>query len=363
MALRGIYRGEIFNSQADHASQQGMIETGSATGWSRQVGGGRFGEDVWADDVEAGGGFCFDIQADDYTGDTIFVTCNFYFDVGTDQWASSPIINMSAAPSASSDSWSIEVDSAGNWWFANDANASFYPTSVAPEVSRIKGKSWNTLEISVFQSATNGIATVKLNGITCIDAVNVGNVDTAGNWNYVGFWGMVSDALNEHGIWYGDTIINDDTGSTFTGFIGDFRFESLQPDADGSTVDWTRNSGSNDWEMLDDTMGTPDDDTTYIESTANDEDAYVTFPATSLTDVNDIHFVASMSRARDDAGSSPLQVQQIALSNAVVGTGGDKAVAVTYEWVVDMFEIDPDTTGAWTKTIIDAAEFGIRSKA
>lgn len=61
-----------------------------------------------------------------------------------------------------------------------------------------------------------------------------------------------------------DVVIMDDTGGKFDNFQGELYIETLDVDADGGTVDWTRNTGSNDWEMVDD--ATSDDDTTYVDA-------------------------------------------------------------------------------------------------
>jgi hypothetical protein len=252
----------------------------------------------------------------------------------------------------------------GIWQVHNDngvaAANTFHPT-VTGEAARIKEGAWNTLEIKLFQSATAGILTVKVNGVVCMNAVDIGNVGLATAWDTVAFWGVAGDG-NHIGVRYGDIIISDDTGATFNDFIGDFRFETAVPDADGATVDWTRNTGASDYLAIDEAVGAYDDDTTYIESSAIDEDAYATYPAASLSGVDTIHFVALCSRAKDDAGSAPLSVAHIVENNASVDVATTKAVAATYEFVVDIFETNPDGSIAWTKTSIDAAEYGIRSK-
>jgi hypothetical protein len=367
MALLGVLRPEVAESYGDQDEVLGIARASSTSGISWQAGAGRFGEAVWADDAKDAGWWAFDIRDYDWTGDTVFLTMNFFWEMGsvTDFGGGSQdaMIIMNNGIDGSSTAWELIMMPEGKWYFLNDNNIGYFPTA-AYETYRFKQQCWNTIELSLLQSETNGILTIKVNGVVCMNAVDVGDVGPASIWDYLSFPGIASTSAQHEGIYYGDAIVYDDTGATFNALVGDFRIETILPDADGATVDWTRNTGASDYLAVDDAIGSSDDDTTYIESTVADEDSYMSYPASTLTDVDAILFAGIMSRGRDDGGVAPLQVQGLVNSNATVSTGDNVAftVASTYEIMPDWWDLDPDTSAAWGKTGLDAAEWGVRSK-
>lgn len=363
MALLHVFRPEIFGADALIGEQQGVtVVDNASTDW--QAGLGRNGEDTFSMEGQAGN-FYFDISSLDWTGDEIIITLTFLYDANhTSSGAESQFLGVgTGAPSTSASwpEWSMWCRANGSWFIKSSVATSYFtPQDAVIEAARFKPGAWNTLEIKVFQSETAGLITVKVNGVVVMNAEDIGDVGPAASWDNFVIWGVVS-GLTQNGFTMGDLIISDDTGATFNDFIGDFRIETAVPDADGTTVDWTRNAGASDYLAIDDAIGSPDDDTTYIESTTAAQDAYATYPAATLTDVDTIHFIAICSRVRDDAGSAPLQVAHLCENAASVDVGTTKAVAATYEYVIDIFETDPNGSITWTKTSIDAAEYGIRS--
>jgi hypothetical protein len=349
-------RGSLLQNGVDIDQWQGVQGDGSQ--FNVNASGGRFGERAWFDDDDTASSFNFDYNAIDWTGNTVFITMQIYIDGGDLQDIPTSVITF--GPTSSSDEWSFQVHPNGAWVFKDDNNNRTY-TTINMQHCMLHQLAWNTVEISVAQHSSAGLCTIKINGVVCMNAVDVGDTGGAAAWDELWFKGAEVDSTAQ-GVMYGDIIVCDDTGATFNDFVGDFRFEVALPDADGTTVDWTRNTGASDYLAVDDAEHEYDDDTTYLESTTIDQDSYMTYPAATLTDVDTILFVALVSLVRDDEGSAPLSVAHIVESNASVDVGATKAVILTYEFVVDMFETDPNGSIAWTKTSIDAAEYGIRSK-
>lgn len=349
-------RPSLLQNGVDIDQWQGVQGDGSQ--FNVSASGGRFGERGWFDDDDTTSSFNFDYNAIDWSANTVFITMQIYVDGEDTQTL--PTSAITFGPTSSSDEWAFQVHPSGAWVFKDDNNNRTY-SSVNMQHCMLHQLAWNTVEISVAHHTSAGICTIKINGVVCMNAVDVGDTGASSSWDELWFKGMEVDSTGL-GVMYGDIIVCDDTGATFNDFIGDFRFEVALPDADGATVDWTRNTGSNDFEMVDDAEHEYDDDTTYVESSVAEEDSYMTYPTSTLADVDTILFVALVSLARDDEGIAPLSVAHIVENNASVDVGTTKALLGTYEFVVDMFETNPDGGGAWDKTAVDAAEYGIRSK-
>lgn len=211
---------------------------------------------------------------------------------------------------------------------------------------------WNYIEIKATKSDT-GTFEVRVNGVT---VMNVGSVDLLSGtapWN-----ALVFNGLDENVI-YDDIIIMDGSGASFNDFQGEMRLECALPNADGATVDWTRNTGASDFAAIDDALGAYDDDTTYIESSTAGEDALAAYPAISGTPV-DIHFVAVAHLIKNAAGA-PEKFATICDSGATVGVAATITPSTSYGFYTQWFENDPDTAAAWNTAGVNAAEFGVRS--
>jgi hypothetical protein len=133
---------------------------------------------------------------------------------------------------------------------------------------------------------------------------------------------------------------------------------ALLPDADGSTMDWTPNTGAAH-DAVDDT--TPDDDTTYISSNTPGDIALFTYPALSVTSGDILVAQSCMLVRKDDAGTRT--VTPAIKSGGSDYVGADANVGTSYQYDLQQFETDPDTGLAWTISGWNAAEKGIKLTA
>lgn len=134
-------------------------------------------------------------------------------------------------------------------------------------------------------------------------------------------------------------------------FVGDTSWYWLMPTADTAVTDWVRNTGSNDFECIDDVV--PDDDTTYIEATTTGDDSefgLANLPAHASTVVS---VIAISLAKKTDPGSANLQ--QKAVSGASTTAGASQPLTTTYAYYKDLFATDPATGVAWTPAGFNAA--------
>ena len=126
------------------------------------------------------------------------------------------------------------------------------------------------------------------------------------------------------------------------------------PDVDGNSADFTRSIGSNDYECVDETPS--NEDTDYISSNTLNHKSIFGITTGALSTVKGIQ-VNNHVRV-DDAGTR--KIKAIARSNGADYQGTESEVITSdYLFESDIWELDPDDSGAWTQTKLEAAEFGL----
>ena len=216
---------------------------------------------------------------------------------------------------------------------------------------------WHYLEAKVYLHDSAGYITIKLDGAT---VASVSNIDTL--YNYTVADGYMDNIRIESAFisgytYYDDLYICDTTGSYCNDFLGDVRVDVLAPNAVGNSSGFTRLSGSNNYEMVDDTTDC-DDDTTYNQANSVVTDTY-NFPALphTATSIKAVQIVTQAER-------TALAARQLA--HVVRRSSTDYASAdlllenATYKTQRSIWHTDPSTSAAWTQSNLEAAEFGMK---
>lgn len=163
---------------------------------------------------------------------------------------------------------------------------------------------------------------------------------------------------------YDDLVILDRTGTRNNWFLGDVRIDALLPAGNGNSSQFDGSDGnSTDNYLLVDDAST-DSDSTYVESsTVGEIDTYA-FGNLSHTPAQ-IHAVQIAAHTKKaDAGT-----RRVSLVTRRSGTNyiesDERAVASDYRFLRQIRETDPSAASPndWTKTAVDAAEFGIEVAA
>ncbi len=156
-----------------------------------------------------------------------------------------------------------------------------------------------------------------------------------------------------------DIYILDNTGAVNNDFLGDVVCVGLLPTADGNQNDFTRSTGAVNADNVDDISTTADEAAWNSSDTNAHQDFYVyeDLPATGLGSIFGVRIVTDA--AMEAVGNRTLKPKFRAASTAE-GDGANFVVDGTsvVSHVVILDE-DPVALGAWTRTEIDAGEFGI----
>lgn len=207
-------------------------------------------------------------------------------------------------------------------------------------VSNLK---WHFVEVKVTISDTVGEVTVRLDET---QVLNLTSQDTKNGSDY-------ARKIRLAQIYARDTSI-DDFYIDDAQFNGNCRVRTFMPDSDGNSSDFTRSTGSNDYECVDETS--PNDDTDYIYSDTLNHKSIFGITTGSVGTVKGIQ-VNNLVRI-DQAGTR--KIKPIIRSNSTDYQGTEtEAIGAGYLFESEIFETDPDDSNPWTQTKLEAAEFGL----
>jgi len=213
---------------------------------------------------------------------------------------------------------------------------------------------WFFMEATVTLHASAGSVLVKINGMTVLDASGL-NTGTPGYFDRIR---MAAQVYDRYATWVDDLIVGDNVGPNNTSPPGDARVEYLRPIGAGSKTEFTPLSGSN-WGNVDELQSFNDAD---YNSSPNTGDTDL-FAMSNMSGNGLIHGVRTVLRARkDDAGYRKIR-PELYKSNGVGNTprlygGLDQAVADSFGYTRQIFELSPDTGAAWTVDEITDLQYG-----
>lgn len=230
----------------------------------------------------------------------------------------------------------------GTWQLRDSANATVQTSTVLYDIGVWTHYEWHVK----MGGAGVGESTFKKNGQVIL-------YDNTADYSY-------STYTTIRGIKFGvDSTYMDDVYVDDAKFRGDIEIITIYPTSDGTYSDFTRNTGSNDYEAVDDTES--DDDTTYIEGTAVGDQSTFGFDASSVS--GKIEGVVLINRLKKTQGDYA-EAKNLAL---VGGTDyyGSLAFPMSYNYLFcsSVFPTNPDTSNLWTPTTISNAEFGLEITA
>jgi len=225
-------------------------------------------------------------------------------------------------------------------------------TTAIPLGYALKPNRWYYFEFKIYFHSTLGTLDVKVNGQTLYSDTNIDTLYDSQSHT------LITLHAPEDNSGFDDLYICDNTGSDNNDFLGPIKVETLRPDGDDGSQNWTPSTGGNHSALVN--AANMWDQTDYIEASgANIDDLWTYSNLATITGA--IYGVQLITAAWTDVGL-PLILQSICDSGSTVeyspskGIGVDKLPA-THEMI---WETDPDTTNAWTANGVNGASFGVR---
>lgn len=217
------------------------------------------------------------------------------------------------------------------------------------------GDAWFFVEIHVKIDDAAGVVDVHVDGVSKINLTGQDTKATTNAWADALDYDLQSTVLNENSycllddVYYCDTVADSGVLPNNT-FLDDVGTRALVATGDGGTIQWTPNSGANNYSRVADSA--MDSDSTFNStSTAGNEDQVTHAPLTNLIPI--IYGVQVRIAARkDDVGPRTIKVGLN--SGGTVDYGADHPVLTTYAYFSDLWVLDPDTGANWTRTGLNA---------
>lgn len=212
--------------------------------------------------------------------------------------------------------------------------------------------------VRVVVSDTVGVVQIRLNG-SDTPAVNLTGVDTNNGAAAVSVseirLGARAGGAARVGR-YDDFVINNTDGSIANSWIGDTRVDSYFQNSNGDSSQFVGSDGNStdNYQLV---GGAAPNGTDYVQSsTVNDEDLYG-FQDMIHTPTTIFGVLVAASALKDDAGSRSFRT--LAKSGGTkVDNGADFVLSTSRTRYLGAFETDPNTSVAWTKSGLSAAQFG-----
>jgi hypothetical protein len=203
---------------------------------------------------------------------------------------------------------------------------------------------WFYIEAKVVIHDTTGSVEIRINEST---VVNLTSQDTKIGSAYVDQ--VIIRGINASFDLYVDDIYIDDAN-----FHGDCQVREFQPDSDGNSSDFTRSTGSNDYECVDEVES--NEDTDYIYSDTLNHKSLFGITTGAMGTVKGVQL--ALDCRLDQAGTR--KITPICRSNSVDYDGTESPeLTASYIYEHHIWETDPDDSNAWTQTKLEAAEFGL----
>ena len=215
-------------------------------------------------------------------------------------------------------------------------------------------QSWHYIEFDCTINDSTGAFQVWVDGVSVMSG---SGVDTRNGGSVGQITQVTYDQDNATDPQLDDLYILNTSGLTNNARLGDVTIETLLPTSDGSTTDFSPDTGLTNYTQIDD-GGTPDDDTTYISSSTLNHTDLHGYGNLTLANINTVHCVSVLNHARkEDAGTR--EIRALARNGLTTGEAAAKALGTEYRFVEGIFETNPDGGGAWTEATVNSAEFGI----
>ena len=211
-------------------------------------------------------------------------------------------------------------------------------------VNTYEDQKWHFFEFKITISATVGVVEIRKDETTIL---NLTAQDTKNGSDYI-------RSVYINGLSNGITTYFDDLYIDDAQFHGNCRVQVFLPDADGNSSQFTRSTGSNDYECVDDNPS--NDGTDYISSSTVTNKSIFGITTGVLGTVKGIqlnnHCRVSEPGLR--------KITPVIRSNSTDYDGTETgAVTAGYRFESEIWETDPDDSQVWTQTKLEAAEFGL----
>jgi hypothetical protein len=225
---------------------------------------------------------------------------------------------------------------------------------LSTSIATAPARGWHYVELQVTQGTSNGVLSVRINGILAIQ-LTAQNTLQGGGQLLTAFVGAVPGEPCPVTLDVDDLYLADTSGTINNTFLGDVRVDALPAQADGALNQWTVEGSASAWQAVSD-----GDEASGIR--ANAAGLRQTFDIAPLPAMATpaIHGVQVTLLARKtDAGMG--KVKGLVASGAQTAVSAELILQEQLAWHTALFERNPNGNVPWTEAAFNAAEFGVES--
>lgn len=283
--------------------------------------------------------------------------CGFHF--YSDSWSTGSVSNIPAIlgfcigsnPSIKT----LGVSSTGQLsWRNGNAN----DTSLGDSGSNVL--STNTLyhiEVKILFHATAGTVDVRVNGVSFMSLSGIATLPTSATHLVFSPLGYAVNAQdNTKSFYYANLYIWDATGSINNTFFGERTVQTIYPNADTATAAWTKSTGSNGYDLINDVPDNPGSN--YLESSTLNDASVFDMASLSNTNVQIIGIQTIVKAEKTDAGTGGIQVGP-RISSTDDLSANQNVSQSTYRHFSKVSELNPATGLPWTVSDIAAVQLKV----
>lgn len=212
------------------------------------------------------------------------------------------------------------------------------------------------IEIKAVLSDTVGTIDVYLNGVHSTpiltfsgDTKNAGTMTTLDTfWISGGTGGLIDDVY----------LLTGDGSAPYNDLLGEVRCYPLAPTASGNSSQLLGSDGNstNNYLLIDEAAASTSTSDYVASATDGQKDTYVYGNIPSATGSVLCVEVASQV-AKDDAGAK--SIRHLVRHSGTDYAGSDLSLTITRNRAAEVYLTNPGTAAQWTKSEVDAAEFGV----
>jgi hypothetical protein len=236
-------------------------------------------------------------------------------------------------------------------------------TVLGTSTSAIASSSFDYLEFKIVHHPSNGSITVKRNGSETFWTATGLNTAVSGNSSSSSlllggvctFGGATEDHFLKGTV--SDFYLLDTTGAgPDNDFLGDIQVEPLRPTADGNYTEWTPNTGTDHFALVDDASNSIDGDATYnSSSTIGNRDTFIFENSAGPVGAAVKVVCYTMYCEKTTGGSNA--VKGLARLAATDALGTETQIPSPYGFRQSFATVKPGG-GSWTVQDVNDAEFG-----
>lgn len=228
-------------------------------------------------------------------------------------------------------------------------------TLLASAVHGYVATDWVYVEVKATIADAGGIVQVRMNGNTTPVINFTGDTRNGGTSTNIDVVRLGGQSQGDFADWY---ICNGLGSAPTNDFLGDVRVHSLRPNGNGTYSQYVGSDGnSTDNYLL--TDESPYNTTDYVgNSTVGQKDSYTldNLPA-GVTAVYGIQEVAIV--AKSDAGAA--SIKQLLRVGGTDYTTSSFVLSTSYQEMLNIRELNPNTGVAWTPAGVDGIEAGVET--